>query len=231
MNLTFLLTMREKLRKIVFSQGLNRFKAEKIILAVFKPCLTSWVTSSVFASNAERSPCAKVSFSKAVTKTDSKLDSDNPATEKDGTIMTIKKNGVSPQHRLQRTRLNESHYTIGDLAREFNITLRTLRFYEDRGLLAPRREGTTRLYDAKDRARLSVILKGKHLGFTLTEIRTMIAVEEQGSETAPDLRLDLEQIKEQISHLEAQRDDIDRALAELKAHQSRLTKEMQAGQS
>src|SRR5688572_31470451 len=66
-------------------------------------------------------------------------------------------------------------YTIGDLAREFGVTLRTLRFYEDRGLLSPRRDGTARIYSARDRDRLSVILKGKQLGFTLTEIRAMLA--------------------------------------------------------
>ena len=71
-------------------------------------------------------------------------------------------------------------YTIGDLAREFGVTLRTLRFYEDRGLLSPRREGTARIYDARDRSRLSVILKGKQLGFTLTEIRAMVAEERAG---------------------------------------------------
>ena len=77
-------------------------------------------------------------------------------------------------------------YTIGDLAREFGVTLRTLRFYEDRGLLSPRREGTARIYDARDRARLSVILKGKQLGFTLTEIRALLA-EERGEAPAANL--------------------------------------------
>jgi DNA-binding transcriptional MerR regulator len=75
-------------------------------------------------------------------------------------------------------------YTIGDLAREFGVTLRTLRFYEDRGLLSPRREGLARIYDAQDRSRLAVILKGKRLGFTLTEIRAMVAEERQADQPA-----------------------------------------------
>jgi DNA-binding transcriptional MerR regulator len=113
-------------------------------------------------------------------------------------------------------------YTIGDLAREFGVTLRTLRFYEDRGLLSPRREGTARIYDARDRARLSVILKGKQLGFTLTEIRAMLA-EERGSETpAENLNLSLVQIDDQIAHLEQQKTEIEEALAELKAHRASL---------
>lgn len=113
-------------------------------------------------------------------------------------------------------------YTIGDLAREFGVTLRALRFYEDRGLLSPRRDGTTRIYDARDRDRLSVILKGKQLGFTLTEIRVMVA-EERGSEVpAANLKLSLAQVDDQIVHLEQQKVEIEQALAELKAHRATL---------
>jgi len=95
-------------------------------------------------------------------------------------------------------------YTIGDLAREFGVTLRTLRFYEDRGLLSPHREGTARLYDARDRARLSVILKGKQLGFTLTEIREMLARDEKGTAPPSELKLTLDQIEDQLADLETQ---------------------------
>ncbi len=112
-------------------------------------------------------------------------------------------------------------YTIGDLAREFGVTLRTLRFYEDRGLLSPRRDGTARIYDARDRDRLSVILKGKQLGFTLTEIRAMVA-EERAGETPANLKLSLAQVEDQISHLENQKIEIEQALAELKAHRATL---------
>ena len=113
-------------------------------------------------------------------------------------------------------------YTIGDLAREFGVTLRTLRFYEDRGLLSPRRDGTARIYDARDRERLSVILKGKQLGFTLTEIRAMVAEERGGEIPAANLKLSLAQIDDQISHLENQKIEIEQALAELKAHRATL---------
>jgi DNA-binding transcriptional MerR regulator len=111
-------------------------------------------------------------------------------------------------------------YTIGDLAREFGVTLRTLRFYEDRGLLSPRRDGTARIYDARDRERLSVILKGKQLGFTLTEIRAMLAEERSGSGPATNLKLSLDQIEDQILHLEQQKKEIEEALAELQARRS-----------
>jgi DNA-binding transcriptional MerR regulator len=102
------------------------------------------------------------------------------------------------------------------------VTLRTLRFYEDRGLLSPRREGTARIYDSRDRSRLAVILKGKQLGFTLTEIRAMVA-EERGSEIpAANLKLSLAQVDDQIAHLEQQKVEIEQALAELKAHRATL---------
>ena len=113
-------------------------------------------------------------------------------------------------------------YLIGDLAREFGVTLRTLRFYEDRGLLSPRREGTARIYDARDRSRLSVILKGKQLGFTLTEIRAMVAEERAGEAPAANLKLSLAQVEDQIAHLEQQKVEIEQALAELKAHRDTL---------
>jgi DNA-binding transcriptional MerR regulator len=113
-------------------------------------------------------------------------------------------------------------YTIGDLAREFGVTLRTLRFYEDRGLLSPRRDGTARIYDARDRDRLSVILKGKQLGFTLTEIRAMVAEERSGNGPALNLKLSLDQIEDQIRHLEQQKVEIEQALAELHARRSSI---------
>ncbi|WP_112663784.1 MerR family transcriptional regulator [Microvirga flavescens] len=112
-------------------------------------------------------------------------------------------------------------FTIGDLAREFGVTLRTLRFYEDRGLLSPRREGLARIYDARDRDRLAVILKGKQLGFTLTEIRAMLAEERlEGGAAAANLKLSLDQIEDQIEHLEQQKVEIEQALAELKARRA-----------
>jgi DNA-binding transcriptional MerR regulator len=113
-------------------------------------------------------------------------------------------------------------YTIGDLAREFGVTLRTLRFYEDRGLLSPRREGMARIYDARDRARLSVILKGKQLGFTLTEIRAMLAEEREADAPAANLKLSLSQVEDQIAHLEQQKVEIEEALAELRQHRATL---------
>ncbi|MET0429741.1 MAG: MerR family transcriptional regulator [Microvirga sp.] len=111
-------------------------------------------------------------------------------------------------------------YAIGDLAREFGVTLRTLRFYEDRGLLTPRRDGLSRVYDARDRDRLAVILKGKQLGFTLTEIRTMLAEERRPDGSILNLKISAEQIEDQIRHLETQKVEIELALDELRSRLS-----------
>ena len=111
-------------------------------------------------------------------------------------------------------------YTIGDLAREFGVSLRALRFYEDRGLLSPVRLGSSRIYDARQRARLELHLKGKQLGFTLTEIRALLEREERG-EGAPKLRLSVKQIDDQIAHLERQKAEIETAIAELKGQRQK----------
>lgn len=111
-------------------------------------------------------------------------------------------------------------HTIGDLARDFGVTLRALRFYEDKGLLSPRREGLARLYSNKDRERLSLILKGKRLGFTLSEIRGLIAAHEGTS--GAGLALTRERCMSQLSQLERQRIEIEAAIAELRDTASRI---------
>jgi DNA-binding transcriptional MerR regulator len=105
--------------------------------------------------------------------------------------------------------------TIRELASEFGLSLRTLRFYESKGLLSPRRAGQNRFYSPADTKRLALILKGKRLGFTLSEIRRMIAVEE-GQADAQTLRLSREKCLEQIELLERQKADLEQGLAELR---------------
>lgn len=107
----------------------------------------------------------------------------------------------------------QTEFTIGELAREFGVTLRALRFYENKGLITPRRAGSARLYSQRDRACLAKILTGKRLGFTLTEIRNMISGEE--ALDAERLGLTKEKCLEQIYLLEKQQLDIKAALAEL----------------
>jgi DNA-binding transcriptional MerR regulator len=120
---------------------------------------------------------------------------------------------------------DESTYSIGDLARKFNVSLRTLRFYESRGLLSPGRQGRRRRYGAADVDRLTVILKAKKLGFTLNEIRQMIAAE--GGEAARHaLRLSREKCLEQIAVFERKLADIEEALGELRWIYTSLTARM-----
>ena len=108
----------------------------------------------------------------------------------------------------------EKHYSIRQLAQEFNITIRALRFYEQYGLLAPKRKGKLRLYSPEDRARLVQIVRGIKLGFTLGEIRALISREGQEGK-AVGLHLTGEQCLEQIKQLERRHKDIVGAIAEL----------------
>ena len=112
------------------------------------------------------------------------------------------------------TSAGKAAFTIGELSREFGVTLRALRFYENKGLIAPHRDGLNRLYSHGDRTRLALILKGKKLGFTLGEIRQMIAAEE--NETDRDaLTLSREKCLEQIELLQRQKVQIEEGLSEL----------------
>jgi DNA-binding transcriptional MerR regulator len=104
-------------------------------------------------------------------------------------------------------------YSIREMARDFKISIRTLRFYEDRGLLHPRREGINRRYDARDRLHLKMILKGKSLGFTLSEIAGILAGQPENSGRMNlEMSLMPEQIIAQIEFLERQRHQIDEAI-------------------
>jgi len=104
--------------------------------------------------------------------------------------------------------------TIGELAHDSGVTLRALRFYQSKGLLAPRRSGSARLFSSEDRDRLALILQGKRLGFTLTEIREMPSARDRGCVKV--LPIDRRKCVEQINLVERQRRDIDGALAELR---------------
>lgn len=101
-----------------------------------------------------------------------------------------------------RSKSAQSEMTISQMSRLFGVSLRTLRFYEDRGLIKPRRDGNARFYRGADRVRMEMILKGKKLGFTLTEIQDLIGG--KGATETPDLedQLNAQQIVTQIGHLD-----------------------------
>jgi DNA-binding transcriptional MerR regulator len=106
-------------------------------------------------------------------------------------------------------------FTIGDLAREFGVTLRALRFYEDKGLLTPQREGLNRLYSRRDRARLKLILMGKRVGFSLVEIKEMLDLYDLKDGQVTQLKVAQDKFKSQLDALQRQKDEVERAITEL----------------
>jgi DNA-binding transcriptional MerR regulator len=112
-------------------------------------------------------------------------------------------------------------YTITELAREFDVTARTIRFYEDMGLLTPERSGRNRVYLQRDRTRLKLTLRGKRLGLSLVEIRQLVTMYESSADTEPQLRAFLGVLAAHRSALELQMDDLRVTLAEIAEHEAR----------
>lgn len=106
-------------------------------------------------------------------------------------------------------------YSIGELAREFGITLRSIRFYEDQNLLQPTRVGTTRIFNRRDRARLALICRGKRLGFSLKTIKTFLDLYDKDDRQESQMRFVLDKADERIKVLEQQRLDLELTLKEL----------------
>ncbi|MBO6675390.1 MAG: MerR family DNA-binding transcriptional regulator [Rhizobiales bacterium] len=113
------------------------------------------------------------------------------------------------------TATRETEYSIGELAREYGLTLRTLRFYEDRGLLRPRRVGMQRIYSRRDKARLKLIVMGKRVGFSLQEIGEMLDLYDLKDGQAGQLKVARSRFLEQIAVLNQQKTDIEQAIVEL----------------
>jgi DNA-binding transcriptional MerR regulator len=107
-------------------------------------------------------------------------------------------------------------YSVTQLARDLGVTARTIRFYEDKGLISPRRAGNNRVYTLRDRARMILILRGKKLGFSLREIREYLDLYDADPTHAKQLRLLLKAVRDRIAQLEDQRVALDEALGELR---------------
>jgi DNA-binding transcriptional MerR regulator len=115
-------------------------------------------------------------------------------------------------------RIRKAEYTIREIAERYGVTARTLRYYEQEGLLHPRRDGAKRLYNKADRARLELILRGKRVGFALEDIKEMLDVQLLGSGANRDaLQKSIDRFGERIEALEQQRADIDESISELSA--------------
>lgn len=106
-------------------------------------------------------------------------------------------------------------YSIGDLAAEFGISTRAIRFYEAKGLIGPERAGANRVFTRRDRARLILVLRGKRLGFTLSTIAQYLDLYDADPDQKAQTKLLLEKVEAAIANLEVKRQDIDKTLAEL----------------
>ena len=114
------------------------------------------------------------------------------------------------------------HYSIGQMCDDFGVTARALRFYEDEKLISPERRGTARLYTDRDRARLTWILRGKRVGFSLNEIREMIDLYDLGDQRRTQRLVTIERCKQRIDALKRQKADIDATVQDLENFVARL---------
>ena len=130
---------------------------------------------------------------------------------------------TKPSHANSR---GETHYSIRDLAREFDITTRTIRFYEEAGMIQPRRQGQTRIYSEQDRVRLKLILRGKRLGLSLAESRDLIDMYDPGSGNKKQLQALLEKIQQRRDMLRQQMADIEIMQLELDEAEQRCRQAM-----
>ena len=115
-------------------------------------------------------------------------------------------------------------WNIAELAKEYDVTTRTIRFYEDKGLISPERVGQRRVYHPRDRVRLQLIMRGKRLGFSLDEIQNMIDLYDADPTEAAQLKLFIEKIRERRELLECQRDDIDTVISEIREREQQCKK-------
>lgn len=134
---------------------------------------------------------------------------------------------------MNQTETGSETYTIGELAEEFGITSRALRLYEEEGLLNPRREGTRRIYNERNRVRLRLILRGKRLGWSLSEIRESFDLYDSSLGEEAQLLLMLEKLGQRRDLLMEQQKDIDNALQDLEriaTDAEQALQELQSGQ-
>ena len=127
---------------------------------------------------------------------------------------------------MQQSEKERGEFSIGELASEFDVTPRAIRFYEDHGLLAPKRAGQRRIYSPRDRTRLKLTLRGKRLGLTLSEIRELIDMYEPGRDQRPQLARFLAVLEAHKANLLQQRTDIEAQLSELQAFEKRIRKQL-----
>ncbi len=126
--------------------------------------------------------------------------------------------------------MDEQLYTVGELASQLNVTARALRFYEDRGLIQPRRAGQNRIYTKRDRGRLILILRGKRLGFSLQDIKEWLDLYDADPLHVAQARHLAKRVETRLRRLEQQRRDIEATLAELREIQTQIDRHLAAAE-
>ena len=124
--------------------------------------------------------------------------------------------------------MSSATFTIGELAREFDLTTRAIRFYEDCGLITPQRSGRNRIYTQRDRTRLKLTLRGKRLGLSLQEIKQLVDMYDSPSDTAPQLEAVLSVLRAHRKQIELQLEDIRVTLEEIAQHEARCERLLEA---
>jgi DNA-binding transcriptional MerR regulator len=131
-------------------------------------------------------------------------------------MMTFNQAGEAVPSNDDAVSETQDEYTrIGEMAKTYGVTLRTLRFYEDKGLLNPKRDGSTRLYTRRDKARLKLILLGRKVGFSLRDVKQIMDLYDPTGANTKQLRLTIEKSEKQLARLQKQRVAIDEAISDL----------------
>ncbi len=130
---------------------------------------------------------------------------------------------------MRHSEKDRGEFSISELASEFDVTPRAIRFYEDHGLLAPKRAGQRRIYSLRDRTRLKLTLRGKRLGLSLSEVRELIDMYEPGRDERPQMERFLAVLGSHKASLLQQRADIEAQLSELLAFEKKVRKQLKRG--
>lgn len=131
-------------------------------------------------------------------------------------MMTFNQAGAAvPSNDDAVSETQEEYTRIGEMAKTYGVTLRTLRFYEDKGLISPLRDGSTRLYSRRDKARLKLILLGRKVGFSLRDVKQIMDLYDPNGANIKQLKLTLEKSEKQLARLHKQRAVLDEAIGDL----------------
>jgi DNA-binding transcriptional MerR regulator len=134
--------------------------------------------------------------------------------------------GAVPVNDPAVSEADEEYTRIGEMAKTFGVTLRALRFYEDKGLISPKRDGSTRLYTRRDKARLKLILLGRKVGFSLRDVKQILDLYDPNGTNIKQLRLTIDKSEKQLARLQKQRAAIDEAIGELSDMMSEVRKQL-----